>query len=167
MYQIGDDVIYGIHGVCRVVGMEVRNVDRKKVEYLVLEPLEQTGAKFYIPSHNPAAMAKLRPVMTKAELDSLLRVESLRENAWIEDENQRKLYYRELITGGDREALLRMVGTLHRHKEAQAAAGRKFHLCDENFLRDAQKLLNNDFSFVLGIEQSQVGQYVMEELNKD
>lgn len=167
MYQIGDDVIYGIHGVCRVVGMEVRNVDRKKVEYLVLEPLEQTGAKFYIPSHNPAAMAKLRPVMTKAELDSLLRVESLRENAWIEDENQRKLYYRELITGGDREALLRMVGTLHRHKEAQAAAGRKFHLCDENFLRDAQKLLNNEFSFVLGIEQSQVGQYVMEELNKD
>lgn len=166
MYQIGDDVLYGIHGVCRVVDQEERCVDKKRVTYLVLEPKEQTGARFYVPCHNPAAMAKLRSVMTKEELDSLLRAESVRENAWIEDENQRKQHYRELISSGDREALLRMVGTLHVHKEAQAAAGRKFHLCDENFLRDAEKLLSAEIALVLGIEPSQVGKYVVGELNK-
>ena len=72
MYQIGEVVLYGIHGVCRVVDTEERVLDRKKVAYLVLEPLEQNGARFFVPSHNPAAMAKLRPVMTKEELDRLL-----------------------------------------------------------------------------------------------
>ena len=60
MYQIGEVVLYGIHGVCRVVDTEERVLDRKKVAYLVLEPLEQNGARFFVPSHNPAAMAKLR-----------------------------------------------------------------------------------------------------------
>jgi CarD family transcriptional regulator len=75
----------------------------------------------------------------------------VRENVWIEDENRRKLRYRELITAGDRKELLQMVHTLHRHKEELALIGRKFHLCDDNFLHDAEKLLNSEFSRVLGI----------------
>ena len=35
MFQIGDQVIYGIHGVCQVTGMEERSIDRKKVRYLI------------------------------------------------------------------------------------------------------------------------------------
>ena len=36
MYQQGDRVVYGIHGVCEIVGTEVRTVDRKTVEYIAL-----------------------------------------------------------------------------------------------------------------------------------
>lgn len=164
MYQIGDQVLYGMHGVCRITAQEERTVDKKKVSYLILEPLEQTGAKFYIPTHNAAAMEKLRAIMTREELDALLGSESAREDAWIEDENRRKQYYRELINSGDRLRLIRMVVSLHRHKKIQTAAGRKFHLCDENFLRDAQKLLNSEFSVVLNVEPGQVYSYVMEKM---
>jgi len=167
MYQVGENVLYGIHGVCRVAGTEERVLDRKKVAYLVLEPLEQKGARFFVPSHNPAAMAKLRPVMTKEELDWLLCSQEVCQDGWIDDENQRKQYYRSLINSGDRTALLRMVRSLHQHRQSQVAAGRKFHLCDENFLRDAQKLLNSEFSLVLGIEPGQVADYVLNRLSED
>ena len=30
MYQMGDQVVYGIHGVCRIVEEEKRVVDRKR-----------------------------------------------------------------------------------------------------------------------------------------
>lgn len=56
VYQVGDQVLYGIHGVCRILELEVRSVDRKKVEYYVLEPLEQPGARFYVPTQNQAAV---------------------------------------------------------------------------------------------------------------
>lgn len=161
MYQTGNLVVYGIHGVCRIVELEERTVDRKRVQYYVLEPLEASGARYLIPTHNEAAVAKLRPVMSREALEEMLRSENVREDAWIADENQRKQHYRELINSGDRAALVRMVSTLHRHKAAQAAAGRKFHLCDDNFLRDAEKLLSSEFSLVLGIEPSQVGNYVL------
>lgn len=167
MFQCGDQVLYGIHGVCRIVDLETRKVDRKMIEYYVLEPVDQTGARFYIPTQNASAVSKLRPIITRNELDALLRSGDASTDAWIADENQRKQYYRELITSGDRAALVQMVHTLHKHKEQQALAGRKFHLCDENFLRDAEKLLNMEFSLVLNIPQEEVGNYVQNAISDD
>lgn len=161
MYNIGDHVVYGIQGVCRILCQEERTVNRKKVLYLVLEPLGQPGARFYIPAHNQAALSKLRPVLSRQELDAILVSDEVRRNYWVEDENQRKQRYRELISSGDQAGLICMVGSLYRHKEAQAAAGRKFHLCDDNFLRDAEKLINSEFSLVLQIPVDQVQAYIL------
>ena len=167
MYGSGDQVLYGIHGICTILNVEFRSVDRKKVEYYVLEPKDQPGARFYVPTQNQAAVAKLRRVITADELNTLLRSDAVRQDAWIADENQRKQRYRDLITSGDRTALLSMVGSLHRHKQDQLAAGRKFHLCDENFLRDAEKVLSAEFSLVLGIPQEKIGEYIQNALGAD
>ncbi len=166
MYQIGDRVVYGIHGVCRIVEIEQRTVDRKQIDYYVLEPAEQAGARYLVPMHNQAAVNKLRPVLTREELDALLQSDAVRSQEWIEDENRRKQLYRELITSTDRAALIRMVAALHQHKVQQQSAGRKFHLCDENFLRDAQRVLDAEFSLVLGIEPGQVGSYICEAMEQ-
>ena len=160
MYQTGDRVVYGIHGVCDVTDCEERVVDRKKWVYLVLEPLGQPGSRYLVPTHNAAAMAKVRPMLTKEEMEALLRSEEVRADCWIGDENKRKQTYRELISSGDRRKLMGMVCTLYRHKQQQTAAGRKVHLCDDNFLRDAEKLLTGEVSIVLGLEPEAAKHYV-------
>lgn len=164
MYACGDRVMYGIHGVCEILALEDRRIDRKTVQYYVLEPVEQAGARFYVPAQNAAAVAKLRPVMTKEQLDALLCSGEVRQDVWIADENMRKQRYRELISSGDRASLLCMVRTLYRHKQAQHELGRKFHLCDENFLRDAQRLLDSEFSLILRISPKEVGEYIQSKL---
>lgn len=166
MYQCGERVFYGSHGVCQIVDIETRKIDRKMIEYYVLEPVEQIGARFYIPTQNQAALSKLRPILTQGELEALLTADETSKDAWIEDENQRKQLYRELISCGDCAALIRMVHNLYKHKFAQEQAGRKFHLCDENFLRDAQKLLESECSLVLDLPREKVGQYIKEMLEK-
>lgn len=165
MYQCGDRVVYGIHGVCSIVDVEVRVIDRKKVEYFVLSPLDQSEARFYIPIHNEVALAKLRPLLKQEELNRLLRAESSGESCWISDENQRKQKYRELINKADTAELVSMVRALHIHRNEQLASGRKFHLCDENFLRDAEKLLSSEFSLVLEIPQEKVKEYIQASIN--
>ena len=162
MHQIGDRVVYGIHGVCTIIGTEERVIDRKRVEYFVLSPIEQQESRYYIPTRNQAAVSKLRKVMSKEELEALLHSDYANRDMWIADENARKQCYRELINSGDRAALISMAHTLHRHKEAQLAAGKKFHLCDENFLKDAEKLLSSEFSLVLGIPKESVGNYILQ-----
>lgn len=164
MYAKGDLVIYGVHGVCAVVDVEERKVDRKLASYLVLEPKAQTGSRYFVPMGNPNAMAKLRPMLTPEELEALLQSPQVREDRWIADENHRKQYYREVIGSGDRLALLQMVRTLHAHKREQEAQGRKFHLCDENFLRDAQRLLGTEFSVILDIPAAEVGAYILKKI---
>lgn len=164
MFQIGDQVLYGIHGVCRIIALESRRVDRRNIEYYVLEPVDQHGAQFYVPTQNQAAVSKLRPVMTKEELNELLTHDAC-NGTWIADENQRKLRYKELITSGDRKALLQMVYCLHRHRKEQEEAGKKIHLCDQNFLKDAEKLLNSEFSLILNMSERDVAAYVQNALD--
>lgn len=160
MYQIGDIVVYGIHGVCKITELEEKTVDRQRVQYYVLRPVEQPETRYYIPMKNPVAVAKLSPLMSREELKLLLEERTVPDGTWIPDENQRKQRYRELISSGDRPALLAMVRALRAHKSEQLAQGRKFHLCDENFLRDAEKLLCSEFSVVLNISQQEMAAYL-------
>lgn len=160
MFQVGDRVVYGIHGVCDIIGSEIQTVDRKQVTYLVLEPLGQPGSRYLVPTHNAAAMSKLKSMLSREELEKLIRSEIVRQDCWIRDEGQRKQLYRELISSGDRERLMSMVHTLYRHKAEQTAAGRKVHLCDDNFLRDAEKLLTGEVAIVMGMEQDEARAFV-------
>lgn len=160
MYQVGQKVVYGIHGVCDILDIEVKSIDRQKIAYFVLEPLEQPGARYYIPKDNPAALSKLSPLLSRQELEALIAECDPDGNSWIADENQRKQRYRELIGSGDRRGLVVMVHTLHMHKKKQAELGRKFHLCDENFLRDAEKLLCSEFSLVLNLSREETAAYL-------
>ena len=164
MFGCGDKVLYGSHGVCEILDVEIKRVDRKSIEYFVLRPLEQPGARFYIPIHNQTALSKLRPILTPAEINTLLSENIAQSDAWIEDEGQRKQRYKELISSGDRAALIRMVHALHTHRRLQQEVGRKFHLCDENFLRDAEKLLSTEFALVLNISPDDVGVYIQNAL---
>lgn len=164
MYQIGDKVVYGIHGVCVVTDQEKRVIDRKTVIYLALEPIGQAGSRYLVPTHNAAAMAKVKHMLTREELETLIESDAVRTDGWIRDENQRKQTYRELISSGDRAKLMQMVHTLYCHKAAQAVAGRKCHLCDENFLRDAEKLLMGEVGIVMDMEPDQAKQYIRSKL---
>lgn len=167
MIQVGDQVVYGMHGVCCVVEEEKRVIDRKTVIYLALEPVGQTGSRYLVPTHNAAAMAKIRPMLTKEGLEELITGEEVKTDAWISDEGQRKQFYRELIGSGDRVRLMQMVRTLYRHKKAQTAAGKKVHLCDDNFLRDAEKLLASEVSVVLEMDADQAKQYLRAKLKEE
>lgn len=167
MYQVGEKVVYGIHGVCCVVDQEERMVDRKRVTYLVLEPVSQDSSRYLVPAHNAAAMAKVHRMLSREELEAMLISKEVQTDGWVKDENQRKQTYRELIASGDRVRLIQMVYTLYRHRKAQTAAGRKCHLCDENFLRDAEKLLVGEFAIVLNMDPDQAKLYLRSKLNEE
>ena len=147
MYQQNEIVSYGIHGVCRITDTEVRSAKGVKTEYLVLQPLDQPGTRFYIPTKNEAALAKLRPAVTGDQVMDIIRSAQVAKDPWIADENKRKLYYKDLISSGDTVALLSMARSISARREAQS----KLHMCDENFLKDAEKLLVSELSLASGI----------------
>lgn len=159
--------MYGVHGVCRVVDQEERMVDRKRLTYLALEPVGQRGSRYLVPTHNASAMGKVKRMLSKEELTALMDSEEIHQNSWISDENLRKQAYRELIGSGDRVRLMQMVRSLYRHKSAQSAVGRKVHLCDDNFLRDAEKLLLGEVCIVMDMDTDQAKQFLRSKLKED
>lgn len=160
VYQVGERVLYGVHGVCQVVELQKQTINRKTVEYYVLEPVTQQGTRYFVPSQNEKAVAKMRPVLTKPQVDALLNDVSTADIPWIDDENERKRCYMELITAGDRLALLGVVRTLRRHRQLQMQDGKKFHVNDAVILKDAEKLLFGELSAVLSVPYEQVESYI-------
>lgn len=166
MYQIGQQVLYGAHGICTIQSVETLRFGKTKAEYYVLKPLSQPDSKYYIPVNNASAVEKLRPLMTKEEILAMLHSPEARQKVWVEDENLRKQKYRELLADGDRSQMLNMIYCLHRHRREQKAAGRKFHQCDEGFLKDAERLMNGEFAYILGIEPGQVADFILREMEE-
>lgn len=164
MFQTGDKVIYGMHGVCVITDLEKRIVDGKQVVYLVLEPVGQPGSRFLVPTHNAAAMGKVRPMLSREALEELLSSDNVRTDVWIRDEGQRKQLYRELISCGDRQRLAQMICTLYRCRAVLTDAGKKFHMCDENFLRDAEKILSGEIASTLELPSAEALRYLRSKL---
>ena len=164
MYQVGEYVIYGVQGVCRILGTEKQLVKGKRTEYLVLEPLDRGASKFYLPTQNPSAMDKLQPTLSRQQMEELMNSDAIQEECWIREDNQRKLRYRELMATGDRISLLQMLAAVYRHKDEQSAAGKKFHQCDDNFMRDTEKLLCSEISLVMELDLKESREYLRNRL---
>lgn len=164
MYQPGDLVVFGIHGVCRIQNRQRMQVDGKDAWFLVLEPLTQEGAKILIPEDNPVALEKMTRLMSEAEMEAMLNLPTLREGAWEPNENLRKQLHKELISGKDREGLLRELCTLCRQKRILAAAGKRLRQSDEGFLADARKRICGEISAVKKVSQEEALNYLKEKL---
>ena len=157
--------MYGTHGICKIVAIEAKVVDRKTVDYYALEPVAQPGTRYYIPIHNSVTVSKLHPMLTRSELDKILHDPFVKSSAWIDDENSRKQYYKDLLSGGDRLLMMRMIHTLVQRRAEHLTNGKKFHQCDDNFLKEAQKLLDTEFSIVLNIPREDVKDYISQVLS--
>lgn len=160
MYQVGDLVVYGVHGVCRISAFQERMVDHVKRQYMVLEPTNREGSQYLIPTHNPVAMNKISCLLNKQELETLVTSRKIRTENWIADENKRKQFYRDMSGSGSRESMLQTLYTLYCHRERQHAMGKKLHICDENFLHDAEKVLSGEIEAVLGVSAPEALNYL-------
>lgn len=166
MYKIGDTVIYKSEGVCTVVDIVVKNFKEKEMEYYVLKPVYKENSEVFVPKNNTELISKMRQVLTRQEIISLIKSMPDESDIWIDDENQRKSYYKQLIANGDRTELIRLIKTLFNYKEKQKNAGRKLHTTDEKFLKDAEKILYDEFAYVLNISQKEVVPFIAGELEK-
>ena len=164
MYQIGEFVVYGIQGVCRVLGTEKQLVNRKRVEYLILEPITREKSRFYLPTQNPNAIGKLCPVLTRKELNDLLDCAQINEDCWIKEESLRKQRYRDLLSAADRISLMQMLRSLYRYQSELISNGKRIHQCDEYFLHDAERLLSSEIGLVMELSPEEAKQYLRNRL---
>lgn len=166
MYNVGTTVIYKNEGVCKITEITERRFRDKNIEYYVLKPVHKDDSEIYVPKNNKELLGKMRKILSKEEILELIKTMPDEGNIWIADENERKEYYREILIRGDRTELVRLIKTLYLHKQNQKKTGKKLHIADEKFLKDAEHLLYDEFAFVLNISKDDVLPFITGELEK-
>jgi len=162
-YKVNDTILYGIHGVCRITEISERQFNDKCREYYVLKPICDDKATLYVPVNNEKLVDKMRRVLTAAEIYELIETMPDENTIWIENESARKEKYKEILRQGDRVELVRLVKTLYQHQETQREKGKKLHLADERFMKDAERMLFAEFAHVLDIKYEQVLPFILKE----
>jgi CarD family transcriptional regulator len=83
---------------------------------------------------------------------------------WVEDEGKRREYYKQILTGGDRTDLIKLIKTLYAHEKIQKDVGKRLHATDERFLKDAEKILYEEFAHVLNLTLDQVVPFITQQI---
>lgn len=164
MYSVSDTILYGTHGVCRIEEIAEKEFMGAKKEYYVLKPLGDPAATLFVPVNNEKAESKMRRILSKEEIYELIRTMPYEEANWIEHENERKEEYRKIIAGGDRIELIRMIKALYFHKKKREEEGKRLYLSDERFFHEAERILYEEFQYVLNIEREELLPLIFEQI---
>lgn len=164
MFNIGDTVIYGAQGICKIEEKIQKDLKGKMTEYFVLKPIYEKSSTIFLPLENDVLMSRMRPILSKDEVLDIINTIPSKETIWIENENLRKTKYGEILVRSKPIELVQLIKTLFLHEKKQKQIGRKFHLTDEAFLKDAEKILYSEFAYVLNIKTNEVIPFITEQL---
>ena len=154
--KIGTYVMYGKTGVCLVKEQTTMSGSL----YYVLSPVGDSRSSVYVPCGNADLLARMRPLLTREEIDALLTDVDTVQLTWIDDRNERAMLYRTITGSGDRKELVRLLACLMRKKQEKLAIGKRLSSMDEGFLQECVRLVQEEFSMVLGIHAKEVGPYI-------
>ena len=165
MFQVNDVIIYGSHGVCEITAIEEKSISGAKRAYFVLRPVKEQGSTIYAPTDNEIVQKKMRKLLTVSQINTLIDSLPGEEPAWISDVNARKECYKHLLSSGDHRALIQMIKAIYAHKKEREAAGKRLHMMDEHFFKDAEQILYNEFQYVLNLsDKNALMQYILDRI---
>ncbi len=157
MFKIDDIVQYGSDGVCRITEITTRELRDKKIDYYVLKPVFNPNATLFVPLNNESLTGRMRYTMTAEEISGMIKEAFASECEWIANDNDRQLRCKEIIAGGNSPALVRLIKALRIHRQEMIAIGKKLHMADERAVKEAERLLCDEYAVALGITPDEAG----------
>lgn len=160
MFEIGEYIVYGNTGVCKVAETSTMAVPGTKTDklYYTLEPVYDKGCRLFTPVDNQKV--KMRPVLTKKEADELIGKIKEIELLWVNDEKNREQIYKDAIRTCNCVEWVRIIKTLYLRKQSRLAEGKKVTSSDAKYLHMAEESLYGELSIVMGIPKDEMEKYI-------
>ena len=161
MFCVGQTVLYGSNGVCMVDDVTEKRIGKTKMQYYVLKPLCNNTSTLFVPTANQQLVSKMRRILTEDEAEAILR-DLPPCGDWNDNKQERSEQFRAIITEGSCVELIRLIRLVRTHGQEQLAEGKRLHISDERFLKEAEKMVCEEFSLVLHISRDEVLERIMQ-----
>lgn len=155
MLSVGKMVLYGTNGVCTVEEITVRRIGGTDIEYYVLKPVSAQGSTLYVPVNNQELLGKIRDIISADEARAIL--DDLPEpGVWNDNKNERIEEFKEIISSGDCRRLTGLIRLIDSRSRELRETGKHLYQSDEKLLREAEKMISEEFSIALGKERDSI-----------
>lgn len=147
MFNIGDIIIYSVHGLCQIEDICEKTISGMTRTYYVLHPLGETSLKISIPINNDKVVM-LKP-MDKEQAEELIQTFEHPGAAWINDAKQRSHQYVKCVSTGNRDEIAKIANTLMRKNHELKMNNKRLYDQDRSFLQTVQSILYKEMALVL------------------
>lgn len=160
MFKLNEIIQYDNEGLCKIADIVEKDFAGAKAKFYVLAPINKDSLTIFVPVNNKKQTQKMRKILSPQEIYDL--IDNIKDDdlIWINDNNERKQTYKDIIHSGDRENIIKLIRTLYLHKKEQIKKGKKLHMSDEEILKNATRLLHEEFSHVLHITPAEVAPFI-------
>jgi len=160
LFQIGDYVIYGGTGACRITGITERPIrGGGSRRYYQIQPLYQS-CQIYAPVDSDKVF--MRPVISRAEAERLIdSIPSVQAEA-VQSRVLRDLVerYEASLRSHACGDLVELTMSIYAKKRVAAESGRKIGTVDATFMKRAEDLLFGELAVALDIPRETVPGYI-------
>lgn len=166
-FEVGQLVVYGTNGICTVDSIELMSFasGMPKELYYVLRQKKNSATQFFVPVNNAELTSKMRELMQKEDIEDILMGLADENVNWVNDRRARTEYFKGILTGGVSSRLLNMITCIYDHKRKLEKNSKKLPVMDTTILRQAEKLVEEEFGHVLDMDPEEVPKYIRKRLH--
>jgi len=166
MFQVGDYIVCGSNGVCKVEEVGPLRLSRvsKDRTYYTLKPVYDAGGKIFIPVDNDKVV--LRFILSKEQVMELLEEIPQIDRLWIKDEKKREQEYKSAVNSCDCKRLVQIIKTLYFRKRERIRNGKKMTAVDDRYFHIAEERLYEELALALSISKNEVEKYIRQHIEK-
>lgn len=164
MFKENDIVMHPKFGVCKVTGIEKQSFIKGNIkEYYILNPIyEDKSSKIYIPLDSKI---ELRKLLSIEDIKDILKKVDLSYTLWIDNDSKRSERFKNIIKQANHIDLIHLIVDIHQKKDEKELQGKKLHISDQNILKEATKIIHQEFAYALNLDVENVASFIMEELD--
>ena len=155
MFHVGDYIVYGSNGICRVEEIthpDIAGIDEDKL-YYVLVPEKTRDSRLFCPTDNSRVV--LRSV-TADEAAALMEEVKEIEPLQVESERMRDDSYKKAMKSCDLRQCVKVIKALLIRKEERESHGKKVTVTDERYMKLAEEGLYSELSLVMGKDREEI-----------
>ena len=160
MFEVGDYIIYGNNGVCKITNvgpMDMPGVPKSKL-YYTMTPCYIRDSSIFTPVDNDRVV--MRKVMSRQEAEKFLETAEDIDKLDIKEEKHREQEYKAAILTCDPTVLVGIIKTIQDRMQDRIAEGKKVTASDTKYIHIAEDSLYGDLAISFDMEKDDVKAYV-------
>ena len=166
IFEKSDYIVYDNAGVCLIEDITAKKFDYWDSERLcyVLRPISSSSSMVFVPVDNEKLTKKMRRIMSKEEIDTILDNVRTRCIIWENDRRRRMEHFKEILSAKNQQDMLLLASCIYAKKKELSAIGKKLSSSDEMILKETERFVNEEFAFSLKLATGQVAEYIQAKL---
>lgn len=163
MYDKGTVVIHPGMGVCEITDYMSQTINNTARKFYVLKPLfDKNSTTVYVPVDSDKII--LRRPITKEDILNVLKTVDDLDDAWIEDDAERRNTFTEILKSGNHTEIIRIMGAVYHEKKKRESMGKRLRVSDERFLEEAQRLIHEELAYTMDLDIGSVENFIISAL---